>query len=365
MKIAIIGTRGVPARYGGFETCAEELGKRLVCRGHEVFVYGHSNYYQEKPSEYVGMKPIYLRGLRLKAFETLSHTLSALLHAVRRPYDIYFVFNCANSPLLVLPKALRKNVVLHVDGLEWKRAKWSALGRKYYRFAERLAAKLRVELVSDNGGIRDHYREKHNRETHCIPYGARLEFSQNSDLLAQFGLNPGEYFLQITRIEPENNPDLSVKAFSSLETDKKLVLVGDVKYKSSYASEVFSTQDKRIHFLGYLYDKNILRELRCNAFAYFHGNEVGGTNPALLEAMAAGRFVLARDVPFNREVLRDAGVYFQKDLEDVKAKMSWTLDNADKLKRLGEKARAIIRENYNWDAVVDAYETLFHNIMET
>ena len=362
MKIAFIGTRGVPAQYGGFETCAEELGKRIVQRGHEVCVYGRSGYYKERPKKYLGMELIYLPALNIRFIETFSHTFFSLIHAIWRRYDIFLVFNSANSPLLIFPKMLRKKVVLHVDGLEWKREKWGTLGKKSHKFAEWLATKLSIELISDSAEIKKYYREKHRKETHYISYGASLQLSRNEWILEQFGIEPKEYFLQITRFEPENNPLLSIKAFEMLKTDKKLVFVGGVRYKTKYSEEICSTKDKRIKFLGFVYDKDILRELFCNCFTYIHGNEVGGTNPALLEAMASGCFVICRDVPFNREVLQDAGIYFEKDVNDLKAKLSWSLQNHRQIGIMKKKAGDIIKKNYNWDSVVSDYEELFKKL---
>jgi glycosyltransferase involved in cell wall biosynthesis len=359
MKIALIGTRGVPARYGGFETCVEEIGKRLTARGHEVWVYGRSAYYQERPSHYLGMRVRYLPALNVRSVETLSNTLLALLDAVGRPFDVLLVFNSANSPLLLIPKLLGKKVVLHADGLEWMRGKWNAFGRGYYRWAERVAAKSAIEIIADSREIQRYYRERYGKETHYISYGAEIRTSRDPSVLKRYGLEPEEYFLQITRFEPENNPLLLVKAFEKLTTDKKLVLAGGAKYPTAYSKDVFATKDPRVKFLGFLYDKNILSGLLGYCYAYIHGNEVGGTNPALLEAMASGCFVLARDVPFNREVLGDKGSYFEKDVDDLAARMQWSLDHAPALPAARQAARDVIRSRYDWSRVVEAYEQLF------
>lgn len=361
MRIAILGTRGVPAQYGGFETCAEELGKRMVKKGHEVYVYCRSSIYKKKPKNFLGMKLIYMPALNISFLETLSHTFLSLLNALRKHYDFLLIFNNANSPLLIIPQLLKKKVILNVDGLEWKREKWSALGKKYYRFSEWLAAKLPIELVTDSNEIKKYFREKYGKETRYISYGAPLQISRNKSIIERFAIEPQEYFLQITRFEPENNPLLFVKAFEMTNTDKKLVLVGGVKYRTKYSEEIYSTEDKRVKFLGFVYDKDILRELLCNCFAYLHGNEVGGTNPALLEAMGSGCFVICRDVPFNREVLQDAGIYFKKDVNDLKEKLSWSLQNTTPIKKMREKGKEIIQKKYNWDFVLEKYEDLFKN----
>jgi glycosyltransferase involved in cell wall biosynthesis len=360
MKIALIGTRGIPAQYGGFETCAEELSKRLVKKGHEVWVYGRSGYYEQKLKEYLGVRLVYLPELKVKTLDTLSHTFLSLLHAISKNYDIILVFNYANSPLLILPKFLGRDVILHVDGLEWRREKWKGFGKKYYKFAEWVSAKLPIDLIADSQSIRRYFKEIYGKSSYFIPYGADLQFSSQREILKQFSLEPQEYFLQITRFEPENNPLLSIEAFQRTDTNKCLVLVGGVQYKTEYSEKIFSIKDPRIKLLGFIYDEKILRELLCNCYAYIHGNEVGGTNPALLQAMASGCFVICRDVPYNREVLRDAGIYFKKDMDDLSVKLSWSLKNYNQIKEKGEQGRKIIKNDYIWNRVTDNYIGIFN-----
>ncbi len=363
MKIAILGTRGVPARYGGFETCAEELGKRLVERGHEVSVYCRHSYYDQHLSSYLGMRTIYVRGLKLRALDTLSHTFLSFIHALRQRYDLWLIFNAANGPLLFLPKIFGIPVVLNVDGLEWEREKWNFLGKAFYRLAARLSVFLSPGLVADSRAIQAFYKQKFGRETEFIPYGAEVETSQKPFLLNQFSLTPRGYFLQVTRFEPENNPLLSVRAFEQLSTAKKLVLVGGVKYPSRYSRQVFSTRDRRIIFPGPIYDKEIISELLLNCYAYIHGNEAGGTNPALLQAMGFSSFVICRDVVFNREVLREAGIYYKKEVEDLRQKMEWALMNEEKLDFYRRQAQEIIIHDYQWSDVTERYEKLFLKIL--
>lgn len=360
MKIALIGTRGVPARYGGFETCAEELGKRLVERGHHITVYGRAGYYRNKPAEYLGMRPIYLPALNIKSLETLSNTLLALLHALTRDrFDILVIFNSANCPFLLLPKLFGRKFVLHTDGFEWMRGKWSALGKRYFRWADWAATRLAKHMISDSKEIQRYYKERYGKDTHYISYGADIRTSKDSSILKRYGLNHGDFFLQITRFEPENNPLLIVKAFEKVQTNKKLVLVGSARYPTDYSDAVFSVKNPRIKFLGSIYEREILDELLCHCFAYIHGNEVGGTNPALLEAMASGCFVISLDVPFNREVLEDAGIYFVKDAGDLADKLTLCLGNPPQMMQCREKALRIITERFDWNRVIDDYEKLF------
>ena len=365
MKIAILGTRGVPAKYGGFETFAEELGRRLVKRGHEVHVSCRSNFYSHRLEDYLGMKLTYTQGVKTKSLETLSHTFNSVKHVLQKPFDIILLCNIANAPLLLFSKSLRKKVVLHADGMEWERNKWNALGKKYFRFAAWLATKFKTEIISDSKALQKFYKDKYGRDSNFIAYGAIPTSSSDKTLVRKYGLKPDGYFLQITRFEPENNPLLSIKAFEKLDTEKKLVLVGGIKYATAYSEQLYNTKDPRVQFVGFIYDKNVLRELRCNAFAYIHGNEVGGTNPALLEAMSAGCFIVSRDGPFNREVLQNAGVYFHKSTEDLRNKLVWTLDHSQEKQDLAKQGKEIILKTYNWDSVAASYENLFEKIVSS
>ncbi|MFC2161469.1 DUF1972 domain-containing protein [Acidobacteriota bacterium] len=364
MKIALIGTRGIPAKYGGFETFVEELGKRLVLRDYIIDVYCRSGYYPNKIKKYQGINLIYLPEIKIKALETLLHTLISIWHALGKSYDILFVLNSANSPWMIFPKLFKKKTILHMDGIEWKRGKWSFLGKSYFRFAEKLATKISPVLICDSKEIQKFYKKEYGKDIHYISYGAELRFSLDKSILNRFSLEPNEYFLQITRFEPENNPLLAIQAFEKLNTTRKLVFVGGTRYESEYTKKMYATQDSRIQFLGFIYDKSVLSELLCNCSAYIHGNEVGGTNPALLEAMASGCFVISRDVPYNREVLQDAGIYFKKNSSDLEKKLLWTLNNLDRLQQKKEKARIVIQQNYSWELVVKKYENLLCSLFE-
>jgi len=364
MKIALIGTRGVPANYGGFETCVEELGKRLAQRGHDVTVYCRKGYYKERRGSYLGMKLVYLPNVQKKALDTLSHTLYSVFHAVRQPYDVLMVFNAANSPALFLPRLLGRRIALNTDGLEWKRGKWGAFAKRYYKISEWLSTRPSNRSVADSAGIAAYYRTSYGVECSNIAYGAEINRSCNHDILKKLELAPGEYFLQITRFEPENNPLLTIQAFKRIATEKKLVLVGGVPYDSEYFRSIRSEADDRVILPGFIYDKELLNELWCNCYAYVHGNEVGGTNPALLQTMGSGCFTIAIDVPFSHDVLQDGGVFYRKDPVDLAEKMQWALDHPTKLEAYKRRSVSRIAEEYTWDKVTDGYEQLFQELVD-
>ncbi len=359
MKIALIGTRGVPANYGGFETCVEELGRRLVVMGHDVTVYCRKGYYKEKLQGYLGMKLVYLPNLAVKSLDTLSHTFLSMLHALRGGYDTLMVFNAANSPALIFPKLLGKRTAINTDGLEWKRGKWGNFAKRYYKLSEWVATKLADRVVADSRGIQDYYRETYGIDTTFIAYGAYPGTSTDPGKLKQFGLEKNGYFLQVTRFEPENNPLLTMRAFKKLKTDKKLVLIGGARYESEYSREMKREAGEGIILPGPIYDREILDEIWCNCFAYVHGNEVGGTNPALLQTMANGCFTIAIDVSFSRDVLGKCGIFFDKDAGDLADKMQWAVDNSQLLGDYKKHATERIEKEYSWDSVAKDYERLF------
>ncbi|MCF7553838.1 DUF1972 domain-containing protein [Pseudonocardia sp. WMMC193] len=356
MRIAMIGTRGVPARYGGFETAVEEIGARLVEMGHEVVVYCRG---EDDSQSYLGMSRVRLPALKHPVMETLSHTALSVLHLLRRRTDVAVVFNAANSPLLPLVRAARIPVAVHVDGLEWKRAKWGPNGRRYYLANERLAVLLADELISDAVGIQDYYRGRYRTESVFLPYGAPIVAQPALDRLSELDLEPGGYHLVVARMEPENHVDVAIEGYRSSGSTKPLVVVGSVPYPSEHERLVKerAATDPRVRLLGGLWDQELLDALYAGAASYVHGHSVGGTNPSLLRAMGAGATVSAWDVDFNREVLGESGRYF-----DGPAALGRLVDevdtNPDAAAERGELARARAAGRYRWDEVAKGYEQL-------
>ncbi|ALE07607.1 glycosyl transferase [Arthrobacter sp. ERGS1:01] len=352
----MIGTRGVPAKYGGFETAIEEVGRRLVALGHEVVVYCRSTDGGELPEEYLGMKLVHLPAMRRRSLETLSHTALSVLHLLRHRTDAAIVFNAANSPLLPVIRAARIPVATHVDGLEWKRAKWGPVGQKYYRFAESLSVRLSDALIADAVGIQDYYTESFNARTELITYGAPILESVGSARIAALGLAPGRYHLVVARFEPENHVDLIIEGFVRSGAKHSLVVVGSAPYAEAYTQKLRDLADGRVRFLGGVWDQELLNELYANALVYWHGHSVGGTNPSLLRAIGAGAATNAFDVNFNREVLGEAGRYFRTP-DDVRE-----LSNAAEADPAGCRARGELSRReagrYDWDEVAERYEAL-------
>lgn len=358
MRIALVGTRGVPARYGGFETCVEEVGRRLAASGHHVVVYCRRAEGDEAPppDEYLGMHLVHLPAARRRAAETLTHTAASVAHLVAHPVDAVVLFNAANSPLLPLIRARRLPVATHVDGLEWKRAKWGPTGKRYYRVAEALAVRWSDALIADAAGIRDYYEEEFGAPTELIAYGAPVVDADRPELLEPLDLEPRGYHLVVARFEPENHVDVVVEGYARSGASLPLVVVGSAPYADDYTSRVESLGDDRVRFLGGVWDQDLLDQLYANSLTYQHGHSVGGTNPSLLRAVGAGAPTDAFDVSFNREVLGPAGRFWRTPA-DVAALVESAEADAGATEARGELSRSRATA-YDWDQVAAEYEEL-------
>jgi len=364
LTIAMVGTRGVPAAYGGFETAIEEVGRRLADRGHDVVVYTRGSERREK--EYLGMRIVHLPAVPVKQVETLSHTGLSTLHLMfRRRPDATFVFNAANSPFLPLLRLRRAPVALHMDGLEWRRSKWGPRGKAYYRWAEQFGVRTADALIADAPGIADYYRHQFDVPTELIRYGAPIIDEAPARGVAEMDLTPGGYHLVVARFEPENHVLEIVRGYRASEAKLPLVVVGSAPYSSDYTQRIqeAAAGDDRIRLVGGIYDQELLDALYFHALTYGHGHSVGGTNPSLLRAMGAGTAVIAFDVPFNREVLDQSDWFF--DAPDGAAR-AFQEAEADPVRTqaLGAQAQDRARDMFRWEDVADAYEDLARRVAQ-
>ena len=358
MNVALLGTRGIPARYGGFETFAEELSTRLAGRGHRVTVYCRRNNFPYTDRNYRGVRLVVLPTIAHKYFDTVAHTFLSTLHLLFHPPDVALYCNGANTIFTALPRLAGVPALINVDGLEKNRKKWNRLARAWYAFSERLTTLLPSAVIADAEAIARYYFERHGAEAHFIPYGAPTGPVETREALDRFGLEPGGYWLYVSRMEPENNALLVVRAFERTSVDRKLVLVGDAPYAHDYIAQVRATKDPRIVFTGAVYG-TAYHELQAHSFAYIHATEVGGTHPALIEAMGRGRPVLYLENAENSEVAGGAGIPFQPDEH-------WLADGIERVAamspeercRWGKLALERVRERYDWEAVTDRYEEL-------
>ena len=360
MRIAMIGTRGVPARYGGFETAVEEIGRRLVARGHQVTVYCRSSD-ADRPSEHLGMRLVHLPAARRKTLETLSHTALSAAHVVAKGgHDVAIVFNAANAPFVPALHLRRLPVAVHVDGLEWKRAKWSGAGKRFYRIAEGLAVRWADALIADAQGIADYYIDEFGAATDLIAYGAPILDEPGSDRLAALNVEPGEYHLVVARFEPENHVDLAIEGYLRSAATAPLIVVGSAPYAGDYTRRIerLASADRRVRLVGGIWDQAQLDQLYAHARTYIHGHSVGGTNPSLLRAMGAGAPVLAYDVSFNREVTGTDDAGFWSDPTALARLVEQAEADVELSKLLGRRLRVSAQERYSWEGVTDAYEKM-------
>ncbi|QBE49123.1 DUF1972 domain-containing protein [Leucobacter triazinivorans] len=357
LVIAMIGTRGVPAAYGGFETAIEEIGRRLVGRGHRVLVYTRGSERRER--EYLGMEIVRLPAVPVKQVETLSHTGLSTVHALtRRRIDAAFVFNAANSPFVPLLRARRIPTALHMDGLEWRRSKWGPRGRAYYRWAEQFGVRRADALIADAPGIADYYRHQFDVATEMIRYGAPLIDSAPTEGIRGIGLEPGGYHLVVARFEPENHVREIVAGYAESRARRPLVVVGSAPYSAEYTHRIqdLADGDPRIRLLGSVYDQQLLDALYAHAFTYLHGHSVGGTNPSLLRAMGAATAVVAFDVGFNRETA--GGGWFFSDPGGVTRALHDAEADPEAVAAAGRAARERAAAAFDWDDVATRYEEL-------
>jgi glycosyltransferase involved in cell wall biosynthesis len=353
VRIALLGTRGIPANYGGFETFAEELSTRLVQRGHDVTVYGRERYPEPL---YRGVRVQYLPPVRHKYLETIAHTFLSTLHLLVHRTDVALYCNGANAIFTPLPRLFGMPVALNVDGIERKRKKWNRLARTWYLASEWLATFCPTEVITDAVAIQDYYLEHYRKRTTFIPYGAEVGPVATSNVLGRLALEPRRYFLYVSRMEPENHALAVREAFERVSTPMKLALIGDAPYAEDYIRRVRDTRDPRILIPGAIYGQGY-RELGSHCFAYIHATEVGGTHPALIEAMGRGALVLYRHTPENDEVAGGAGISFEP--ENLAAKLELVLSMPEEEReQLRRAAMERVRARYSWDAVTDQYERL-------
>lgn len=369
MNIAIMGTRGVPAAYGGFETFAEQLGARLVERGHAVTVYGRSHTVPDGLREHRGMRLRVLPTIRHKYLDTVVHTGLSVLDGLVHRFDVVLICNNANAPLALVPRLGGAKVALNVDGLEWQRGKWNRLGRWYYQACAWLAPKLPVTLVSDARVIARWYRERYGKSTVYIPYGSDAKRLPPGPTLRDHGLEAGRYVLYVSRLEPENNADVVIEGYRQAgglaELGARLVIVGDAPYATEYKAglEAAAATTPGVILTGYVFGDGYA-ELQSNALVYVQATEVGGTHPALVEAMGRGAAIIANDVPEHRETLGDAGRYYGRNDPDALAdELRAVASDPDVRREIGEAAARRAAAAFSWEHVTDEYEALFRRML--
>ena len=357
MTIAIIGTRGYPYVYSGYETFAKELSERLVAKGVRVKIYCHKNLFTSYPKQVNGIDLIYVPTIEHKILSQFIHSFFSMVHACCTKTDVILAVNAANGPWGLIAKIWRIPACINVDGMEWERPKWKGLGGKYFYYSAWLATKLYPVIITDAEEMRKIYLETFQTDSTVIAYGANIRYSQHPEKITELGLVSGAYYLIVGRLIPDNHAELIIDGYLKAGSGKKLVIVGDVPYKDAYASRVKEKSNENIIFLGYIKDADLLAELYHQCFAYLHGHAYGGTNPSLLKALAYGCAVLAINTRFSQEMLAEGkyGLFFQPDADSIATLMQESEAAPDKLTHFREIARAGLGIKYNWDEVTNSY----------
>jgi glycosyltransferase involved in cell wall biosynthesis len=360
LRIAILGSRGYPQTYSGYEVFVRALAPRLVERGHEIIVYCRKGLFKERPRYYQGVRLIYLPSPKSKSFGTFSHTLLSVLDVSFRQVDVVFVVNVSNAFHCLVPRLFGKNTAINVDGLDWRRDKWGPLGKRYFFWnAKNVGWICPKGVVTDAHEMRRIYLQEFHTPSVCIAYGAEFQAATDPGVVRQYGLEPCKYYLILSRMVPENNADLIVKAFERVRSSKLLAIAGDANYRSAFVDRLKQTTDSRIRFIGHIGNPDHVKELHCNAYAYLHGHSLGGTNPSLLTALGSSNCVLALDTTFNREVLQDYGVFFDHDPAHLAKKIQFVEDRPEEAAKYRARAPERIREAYTWESITDQYEEFF------
>jgi glycosyltransferase involved in cell wall biosynthesis len=369
MKIAILGTRGIPASYSGFETAVEQLASRLTSRGHEVTVYCRSHVVDPSLHSYKGAQLVHLRTVQNKYLDTFVHTFLSAVHTARvtKP-DVALFFIAGNSPLCMITRWASIPAVINVDGLDSDRRKWPALAKAYLRFAESTAPRWADTAITDSHAVAEIFERRYGRRIGVVPYGVQDPGHDGTETLARLGLEQRKYILFVGRLEPENNPHLLVEAFSRIGRDTargmKLAIVGGAPYADDYIRQVWRAADPRVVFPGYLFGQGYW-ELQRHAYVFCAPTEVGGTHPVILEAMAAGNCVLVNDHRPNAETVGDAGIYFSgaAGVDDLARQLERLLADPRLVAHYRDLALERAKE-YSWEAVTDRYEELLTRVYE-
>ena len=357
LKIAIIGSRGYPFVYSGYETLVKELSERLVKSDCEVTVYCHRKLFNEKPKKVNGVNLVYTPSVNSKVFSQLYNSFFSFIHVCFSKNDVVLVVNSANGPFGLLTKIFRKKTCINVDGLEWLRPKWSGLGSFYFRFASKLATIFFDEIITDSIEMNKVYMNRFKKKSNVIAYGSTMKVDKKSEILEKFNLNKKEYYLIVGRLIPDNNSKLIIESFLKSNSNKSIVIVGDVPYNDDYASDIKLLSSKKVVFTGYINNQIDLTTLYYNCYGYIHGHEFGGTNPTMINALDLNCQILALDTVFNREMLENKkSVFFNKN--SVREKIN---EFENKYKELIKKnSKYKLQKKYDWNFILKQYLKVFN-----
>lgn len=365
MKIAILGTRGIPNSYGGFEQFAEYLSVGLVELGHSVTVYNvHFHEYDQAEFRGVIIRKIYSPEKQIGAAANFVYDYLCMKDALKQDFDIIYEAGYhSNAPSYYLLKKNSPVVITNMDGIEWKRSKWSYFTRQLIKKLERIAVRKSNYLVSDNSAIQEYYKKEFNAASFCVAYGADIVEHFDEKLLSPYNVTANNYFLLIARLEPENNIEMILDGYVLSNDFRPFLVIGNAETKYGRFLQA-KYRNTSIHFHGAVYNKEVLDNLRHYCALYFHGHSVGGTNPSLLEAMASEALIASHDNEFNKSVLNINALYFvkDKDVASIIRNLNSLGDDGKKIFIANNKAQTI--NCYSWKSIIFQYENLFSEILK-
>lgn len=363
-RIALLGHRGIPNSYGGFETFAEETAKGLVGFGCAVTVYCRTQYFTERPSEYRGTRLVYLPTITNKILDTFAHTFISVLHLlIYNTADVVIMVNVGNAPFAAIAKLFGKKVIFCVDGLDWQRKKWGTFARWYLRVCSYFTKWVAHEVVTDAASVQEFYARERGTVSSLIPYGTDIEHREGCDesVLQDYQLTSKNYFIYVARFEPENNPLLVVEAYVRSGSTRPLVMIGDNRYQPELVRQLKAAANDRVLFLGYVFGSRY-KVLVKNALAYIRAAEVGGASPAMIEAMGRSVCVVANDKPENKEMLGDTGLLFPLETNALARVLRDVSDHPNKATELGQRASQRALLLYSWDKITYEYFKLIKKV---
>jgi len=362
--IAFLGSRGVPARYSGFEVVVEELGSRLAARGYDVTVYNRYPQFSKHERQHKGMRILNRPTIPTKSLDTIVHTTICAVDALFRNYDLIYLCGVGNALLAGFLQAFGLKVIINVDGADFRRKKWGTFARTWLRLSEQWATVLADKLIADNKEIVGRYQEEYDVEPTYISYGCLIrEKAPPTGELERWGLKPNGYMLYVSRLTPENEADLLLKAYAGYRGDLPLVICGSHSYERAFYGRLRALSDNRVIFTGARYGDAYV-ELSQNALFFIMPAAIEATRLVLLDQMGMGKAILYRDFPATREVLGDTGEAFDPEdaVKSLSDKITFLASHPERCRELGEKALARAKKDFSWDAVVARYEELFTDI---
>jgi glycosyltransferase involved in cell wall biosynthesis len=365
-SIAFLGSRGVPARYSGFEVVVEELGKRLAARGHEVTVYNRLPHFGPPQPVWEGMRIIGLPTIPTKSLDTIVHTTLSMIDAVWRRYDIIYLCGVGNAVLGRVARAAGMKVVINVDGADFSRKKWRGFARSWLQRSEKWATKSADVIIADNATIVDRYEREYGMRPEYLSYGLTVRDEPvHCGELARWDLKPDGYFLYVSRLTPENEAELLLKAYRETPDPLPLVLVGGDPYEHAYRRKLDALATDRVIFTGLRFADAYI-ELSQNARAFIMPATIEATRLVLLDQLGMGRAIIYHDCPATREVLADAGIPFgPKDpVRSLAARLSWAKEHPEECAEAGQRARQRA-EHFRWEKVLDRYDRIFRKILSS